>query len=232
MRYLIIGLGIYGTNLAKDLTDMGNEVIGADINATIVAAIKDYISTAYIIDSTDENAIGALPLKSVDLVIVAIGEQFGASIKTVALLRKLGVRKIYARAIDDLHSAILEGMHVERILNPEQSAARDLSDEMALGTHVDSLRVDRDTYVMRFAAPDYFKGMAYIDLTQEAMFGLRLVAASRPRKSTNILGLDSTQLQPVDISNPSAECVQEGDVLTCVGSMKAYKSLGEHIGPS
>ena len=217
MRYLIIGLGIYGTNLAKDLTDMGNEVIGADINATIVAAIKDYISTAYIIDSTDESAIG---------------EQFGASIKTVALLRKLGVRKIYARAIDDLHSAILEGMHVERILNPEQSAARDLSDEMALGTHVDSLRVDRDTYVMRFAAPDYFKGMAYIDLTQEAMFGLRLVAASRPRKATNILGLDSTQLQPVDISNPSAECVQEGDVLTCVGSMKAYKSLGEHIGPS
>lgn len=58
MRYLIIGLGIYGTNLAKDLTDMGNEVIGADINATIVAAIKDYISTAYIIDSTDESAIG------------------------------------------------------------------------------------------------------------------------------------------------------------------------------
>ena len=102
MRYLIIGLGICGTNLAKDLTDMGNEVIGADINATIVAAIKDYISTAYIIDSTDESAIGALPLKSVDLVIVAIGEQFGASIKTVALLRKLGVRKIYARAIDDL----------------------------------------------------------------------------------------------------------------------------------
>lgn len=53
-----------------------------------------------------------------------------------------------------------------------------------------------------------------------------------PGKSTNILGLDSTQLQPVEISKPSAECVQEGDVLTCVGSMKAYKSLGEHIGPS
>ncbi len=232
MRYLIIGLGIYGTNLAKDLTDMGNEVIGADINATIVAAIKDYISTAYIIDSTDESAIGALPLKSVDLVIVAIGEQFGASIKTVALLRKLGVRKIYARAIDDLHSAILEGMQVERILNPEQSAARDLSNEMALGTHVESLRVDHDTYVMRFVAPDYFKGMAYVDLTTEAIFGLRLVAASRPRKTTNILGLDATQLQPVDISKPSAESVQDGDVLTCVGSMKAYKSLGEHIGPS
>ena len=107
MRYLIIGLGIYGTNLAKDLTDLGHEVIGADIKAPNVDAIKDYIATAYIIDSTEESAIGVLPLKNVDLVIVTIGENFGASIKTVALLRKMGVRNIYARAIDELHRAIL-----------------------------------------------------------------------------------------------------------------------------
>ena len=86
MRYLIIGLGIYGSNLAKDLTAMGHEVIGADRSATIVDSIKEYISTAYIVDSTDEAALGGLPLNGVDLVIVAIGENFGASIKTVALL--------------------------------------------------------------------------------------------------------------------------------------------------
>lgn len=100
MRYLIIGLGIYGSNLARDLTDMGHEVIGADIRSANVEAVKDYISTAYILDSTDEPSLAALPLKNVDLVIVAIGENFGASVKTVALLRKLGIRKIYARAID------------------------------------------------------------------------------------------------------------------------------------
>ena len=94
MRYLIIGLGIYGTNLAKDLTDMGHEVIGADRDPSLVDAVKDYISTAYIIDTTDEAALAALPLKNVDHVIVAIGENFGASIKTVALLRKAGVLKI------------------------------------------------------------------------------------------------------------------------------------------
>ena len=86
MRYLIIGLGIYGSNLARDLTDMGHEVIGADRSGVIVDTIKDYISTAYVIDSTDETALAALPLNVVDLVIVAIGENFGASIKTVALL--------------------------------------------------------------------------------------------------------------------------------------------------
>ena len=89
MRYLIIGLGIYGSNLAVDLTRMGHEVIGADKNPSLVEGIKDYISTAYIIDSTDESALSVLPLKNVDIVIVAIGESFGASIRTVAILKKL-----------------------------------------------------------------------------------------------------------------------------------------------
>ncbi|MDE7443733.1 MAG: TrkA family potassium uptake protein, partial [Muribaculaceae bacterium] len=127
MRYLIIGLGIYGSNLAKDLTEAGHEVVGADIKPTLVENIKEYISTAYIIDSTDEAALADLPLVNVDLVIVAIGENFGASIKTVALLKKLGVKHIYARAIDKLHEAILEGLHVDRILTPEQRAAKVLT---------------------------------------------------------------------------------------------------------
>lgn len=84
MRYLIIGLGIYGSNLAMDLTAAGHEVIGADVKPSLVENIKEYITTAYIIDSTDEAALNVLPLKNVDLVIVAIGENFGASVKTVA----------------------------------------------------------------------------------------------------------------------------------------------------
>ena len=103
MRYLIIGLGIYGENLARDLTDMGHEVIGADIKQSHVEAVKDYISTVYIIDSTEEGALAVLPLSNVDMVIVAIGENFGASIRTVALLKKAGVKHIFARAIDKLH---------------------------------------------------------------------------------------------------------------------------------
>lgn len=54
MRFLIIGLGVYGYNLATDLTAIGHEVIGADIKPSLVESIKDNISTAYIVDSTDE----------------------------------------------------------------------------------------------------------------------------------------------------------------------------------
>ena len=225
MRYLIIGLGIYGTNLAKDLTDLGHEVIGADIKAPNVDAIKDYIATAYIIDSTEESAIGVLPLKNVDLVIVTIGENFGASIKTVALLRKMGVRNIYARAIDELHRAILEGLQVKRILNPEQRAAHDLVNEMELGTGVEILRVDRDTIVMHFAS------MRYSSLTADTLMGLRLIAASRPKSATNLLGIKAQETVPINLTANNDEAVQQGDIFTCIGTMDNYKALYRHITP-
>lgn len=227
MRYLIIGLGIYGTNLAKDLTDMGHEVVGADRTADKVDAIKDYISTAYIIDSTDEAALGVLPLRNVDLVIVAIGENFGASVKTVALLRKLGVRRLYARAIDELHRDILEGMQVTRILAPEQRAAHDLVNELSLGSNVESMRVDRDRFIMRFAAPPYYHGMAYPDLTDEALFGLTLLAAARPRAKMNSIGVEARELMPLGLSEQTK--VSDGDIITCIGTPADYASLVRHI---
>ncbi len=239
MRYLIIGLGIYGTNLAKDLTDLGHEVIGADINFHRVDAIKDYIATAYIIDSTEEAAISVLPLKNVDLVVVAIGENFGASIKTVAILKKMGVSKIFARAIDSLHRAILEGLHVQRILNPEQYAAFALSNEMQLGSSVEILHIDHDTSVMRFEAPALFHSMPYSRIDTKALFGLRLIAASRPGSVTNLLGISATRYLPLDISDStadstsagstSAELVAPGDVFTCIGSADAYRALYKHL---
>lgn len=228
MRYLIIGLGIYGTNLAIDFTKMGHEVIGADSAAEKVEAIKEYISTAYILDSTDELSLNALPLKNVDLVIVAIGENFGASVKTVALLKKAGVKNIYARAIDELHESILQGLKVNRILTPEQRAADDLTYEMGLGSHVDTLCVNKDSYVLKFVAPKYFFGMTYPDITVDRAFGLKLIAATRPMAKNNVLGIEHSAQRLIDI-NDSTLKVEEGDVFTCFGTSQNYRNMFRYI---
>lgn len=229
MRYLIIGLGIYGSNLAIDLTDMGHEVIGADVNPTLVEQIKDYISTAYIIDSTDEISLSVLPLKNVDLVIVAIGENFGASIRTVAILKKLGVSHIYARAIDKLHESILEGFEIDRILTPEQRAATDLVNEMGLGTDIESMRIDDDYYVLKFAVPDFMVGMKYSAVDLQRDYGLELMAVTRNSDSRSLLGVvrpHATRINPAD--DPEMK-VEKGDTLTCLGTAKSYKELFSHI---
>lgn len=224
MRYLIIGLGIYGTNLARDLTDLGNEVVGADVRPANVEAVKDYISTAYTIDSTDPAALAVLPLKNVDQVIVAIGENFGASVKTVAQLRRLGIKHIFARAIDELHEAILNGMEVERILRPEQRAAHDLVNELELGSKVETMRLDTSSFILKSKAPEYFYQMKYTDLPG-SLHGLKLLAVIRPVKETNVLGLKRPCDKLLDYAGNPDERVAAGDIFVLSGSEKDYKAL-------
>lgn len=231
MKYLVIGLGIYGANLARDLTDMGHEVIGADRVAANVEAIKDYISTAYILDASDEQEIAVLPIKSVDAVIVAIGENFGASVKTVALLKKLGVKQLFARAVDSIHQSILEGLSVDRILKPEQWAARNLVSEMQLGARVSTLPVSPETFVMRFTVPNFFWGIKYTTLDLQKHFNLQLIAATRSTETTNFLGLKSHCENLLNIEDPSLT-VENGDTFVCYGASKDLIAMMRKVADS
>ncbi len=228
MRYLIIGLGIYGTNLAIDLTAMGHEVIGADINAMTIDSIKDKIASVYTLDATEESALAVLPLKAVDLVIVTIGENFGASIKTVALLRKLGVKALYARAVDEIHQTILEGFKVERILIPEQRAARELTRELAIGPQIDALRIDTETYILKFKVPEMFVGLSLADTGIESRYGMKIITMSRPATRRNLIGIttDIQQIMP-DLSPDTV--LEADDVITVMATQKQFNTMLHNI---
>lgn len=234
MKYLVIGLGIYGSNLARDLTLMGHEVIGVDNNQTNIDEIKDYISTVYLMDTTEEASLSVLPLRNVDVVIVAIGENFGASVRTVALLKKLGVRTLYARAIDKLHEAILQGFNIQRIITPEQRAARDLAHEMELGARIRSMEVDSDHLVIRFETPEHFVGLAVRDIHMEENFHLRLLAVCRRTGATNVLGAPDSDVRLVYPSHDRPEAAADnviapGDILTVFGSLRDFRAMCRHI---
>ena len=107
MKYIIIGLGNYGHVLAEELSALGHEIIGADISESRVDSIKDKVATAFVIDATDEQSLSVLPLNSVDIVVVAIGENFGASVRVVALLKQKKVPRIFARAIDEVNVQVM-----------------------------------------------------------------------------------------------------------------------------
>lgn len=227
MRYLIIGLGIFGDNLARDLTDLGHEVIGADCCQQRIDDIKDYISTVYQIDSTEEASLSVLPLRNVDVVVVAIGENFGASIRTVALLKKAGVAHIFARATDSIHESILEGFHIDRILTPEQRAAIDLTHELELGPDARTLQIDSERVVASFKAPRYFEGLAYTDFNLDREFEIVLLGASRPEHLSNVLGMDRVVLRPLEIKQ-DVIC-SNGDVITIFGRRKDISALYRRI---
>ncbi|MGZ5304566.1 MAG: potassium channel family protein, partial [Bacteroidia bacterium] len=123
MKYIIIGLGSFGSSLGAKLTNMGHEVIGVDTNMSKVEAMKERLTHTICMDSTDPQAVTHLPLKETDTVIVGIGEDQGANIMVTALMKQLKVKRIISRAINPLHQTVLEAMGVDEIVHPEEETA-------------------------------------------------------------------------------------------------------------
>ena len=225
MKYIIIGLGNYGHVLAEELSALGHEIIGADISESRVDAIKDKVATAFVIDATDEQSLSVLPLNSVDVVIVAIGENFGASVRVVALLKQKKVARIYARAIDGVHKAVLEAFNLEKILTPEEDAARNLVQLLDFGTNMEGFRIDSEYYVVKFTVPKKFVGY-FVNLDGE--FHLKLIGLKRADKITNCLGISLTELH-VKNYLPEDEKVNEGDELVCYGKYRDFQAFWKAI---
>lgn len=228
MRYIIIGLGNYGSVLAKELMLLGNEVIGADNNPHRVDALKDKLSTAFIIDATDEVSLSVLPLSDVDVVIVTIGEDIGASIRTIALLKQRKVKHIYARAIDSVHKAVLEAFNLDRILRPEQDAARQLVWLLELGINVETFQVDEEYYVFKFPIPASLVGFHVNDFKLEQEFSMKILALKRASTVQNFLGVSLLE-KSVANELPDDATLQENDELVCYGRYKDFQAFWKAI---
>lgn len=229
MKYIIIGLGNYGYRLAADLSGLGCEVIGVDVNDSKVEAIKNNVATAFTIDATDEQALSVLPLNSVDIVMVTIGENFGASVRVVALLKKLKVAHIYARAIDEVHRSVLEAFNLDRILTPEVDAAQQLIQQLEFAkVAVVSYPIENDYYVIKFALPERFIGFSYNELMWDQEFNIKIIGVIRGKSMENCLGIQITE---TDVTNTVSEDdeIKENDILVCYGRQTDFKRLWKKL---
>ena len=227
MKYIVIGLGNYGAALVEGLTSLGHEVVGVDTNELNVDRLKDKMVTSFVLDVTDETALPVLPLKTVDVVVVAIGEDFGASVRVVSLLKKNQVRHIFARAVDEVHKEVLEAFGLDRILMPERDAAQVLVQSMSLDADIQPFRIDDDYYVFKFKVPAGLVGYNINDLEIRKNFGMKLVSLLRGKTVLNSLGFSVLERQ-VDNVFPENYELQAEDMLVCYGTygrfMEFWKS--------
>lgn len=229
MKYIIIGLGNYGFKLAEDLSAIGCEVIGVDVNDSKVEAVKNKVATAFTIDATDEQALSVLPLNNVDIVLVTIGENFGASIRVVALLKKLKVQHIYARAIDNVHRSVLEAFNLDRILTPEKDAAQQLIQQLEFAKiSTVSYPIDCEYYVVKFSLPERFIGYSYNELNWDKEFGIKIIGIVRGKTVENCLGIDIIESQ-VDNTVDGDEEIKKDDTLVCYGRQTDFKKLWKKL---
>lgn len=224
MKIIVIGLGYYGKSVATRLSMVGHEVICIDNRMNNIDAVKDSVSAAFALDSTDMLALSSVPVKEADLCIVTIGEDLGASIRTIALLKKLGAKHIFARASDPVHRSIVEAFDVDRIITPEDDSAREFVAKLQLDTDAQVFNVANGMGVFRFSVPGCMVGKTIRESGLSSKFGLSVICRIRPDKTVNDIGISKVGF--VAEPNSSEDTIlEEGDVVVCYGSEKGFFKL-------
>lgn len=225
MRVIIFGLGNFGMSLALNLTETGNEVIGVDKNMEKVNLIKDRISHSICLDSTNEQAYQALPIKQTDIAVVAIGENEGPAIITTAIIKKLSSARIISRSLSAIHDTILLAMGIDFIVHPEQEAAEKLTDKINLKNVIDNFKIDDRYSISEIKTPQIFIGKTIEELDVRKNYSLNIVTILQKKEKINFLGNASTpQLEVIGI--PAGDTIIEKDnVLVVFGLNKKIAEI-------
>lgn len=178
----VIGLGRFGFNVAKTLAEGGAEVIACDIDEEKVKQISELVSSAFILDATDEKALKESGIANADTVIVSIGESVEASILVVVQLMELGVKEIIAKAVNPLHGRVLERLGVSRVIHPERDMAIRLAHSLLLGGFIEEIPITEEYSIFEMIAPEKFHNKALRELDLRKRYDMTVLAIKREEK--------------------------------------------------
>lgn len=228
MKIIVIGLGYYGKSVAERLAEVGHEIICVDNRMSNIEAIKDKVSAAFALDATDINSLSSIPVKEADLCLVTIGEDLDASVRTIALLKKLGARHIFARASDPVHRSIVDAFNVDRIIMPEDDSARDFVAQLQFNPEIRTFNIAKDTGVFKFRVPESMAGKTVGEAELQSRFGLSVICVVKAGHSVNDVGIMATELVP-DNNVSDGTVLEKGDFLVCYGSEKGLLKLSRNV---
>ncbi len=228
MKIIVFGLGNFGMALSISLTETGNEVIAIDKQMDKINLVKDKISHAICMDSTNELAYEALPLKDADKVIVAIGENEGAAIITTAIIKKLSDVKIISRALSPIHDTVLEAMGIHSIVHPEQDSADRLTKQINFKSTLENYQLDDNYTISEVKAKPEFFGKTLQELDSIDKYHLTLITIIREKEKKNLIGKKTIIKETIGRTSPDT-LVVEKDILVVYGNNKDIENycMGE-----
>ena len=196
----VIGLGRFGTTIAKLLASMNHEVLGVDIDPEVVQKISHYITHAIVADTTDEEAIKALALSQFDLVIVAIGDNVQANLMTSMLLKEMHIPKIVAKAENTLQGKMLSKIGVDQVIYPEFDMAQRLAQSLTREHVMDYLQLSKSVSLIEINMPLFMVGSCLKESNLREKYNLNAVGIRRgddlevPPNPTTILSAEDKLL--------------------------------------
>jgi trk system potassium uptake protein TrkA len=178
-KFAVIGLGIFGTSIARSLAARGAEVLAIDHHHDKVESIKDDVAHAVTMDSTDPRSLTAQNVHEMDAVVVAIGENFEGLLMTTVLLLEMKVKRVIARAANAQQYAILQKVGVNEILSPEGEVGKTVAEMLLQPTMKSFLQLPDDYEIVEIKTPKKVvnKTLAHVGLREN--YHLNLITVKR-----------------------------------------------------
>lgn len=192
----VIGLGRFGTSLAIELMETGTEVLGIDVDDTIVQSMNGRLTQAVRADSTKLDVLEELGIGGFERVVVAVGSDIKVSILTASLVLRLGVPVVWAKADDEQHALILEQLGVHRVLSPERDMGRRVA-HLVRGAAADYVEIDPGYAMVKTIAPGALHGITLAEAEVRSTHAVT-VAAYRSREGQWHNAEATTELQAGD----------------------------------
>lgn len=227
MKYIVFGLGSYGSALGSKLVELGHEVFGVDAQQDRTEKYKNNITYTVTLDATNRDAILDLPLKEADAVIIAIGENEGTIILLAALLKQIGVKRIISRVTSVLQKTVLETMGLHEFVYPEQNSADRLANTLSLEGVLDSFRVSDQYRIIEVHLPGRLMGSKVSDAEFDD-YDIMLVTVKRKTEEKNILGAVHEKIQTLGRVADTFQFKAE-DRLVLFGEPRKIRAFIEHL---
>jgi trk system potassium uptake protein len=212
-RFAVIGLGRFGSSVARVLTDMGQNVLAVDNDAGRVEAMAQVVHHVVRADATDPAALKALHIADYETVVVAIGDNVEANVITCLNCRDCGVKTIVAKAQDPAHGRVLERLGVDRIVFPQRDMGARVAHNLSAGGIIDYIRLSEHYGMAELEAPVSSVGQTLAESDVSNQFGLNVMAIKRGNR--------------LIISPGAAEQIAAGDVLVVIGEAGGIQRVRE-----
>lgn len=182
--YAILGLGRYGTAVAKELVKNGADVIAVDKNEQIVQDSSVYLPICKCADITDPEVISELGISNADVVIVAMASSLEGSILAITLCKEAGVKTVIAKCANETHRKILKRVGADTVVFPENESGTRLAKNLLTSGFTDILTLSDDLSLVELAARDEWVGKSLKELNLRKKYTVNVVAFRKNGKIT------------------------------------------------
>jgi trk system potassium uptake protein TrkA len=164
LRFVLIGMGSFGSALARRLASHGCRVTGLDADRERISRLEGVLYEPIIGDATDRNTVEHLDVKNADAVVISLGEDITRSLLATLHARSLGAERVIVKGVTKEHGQILKTMGVSRVIFPEEEMAEALGDRIIWPNIVDFLPIDPEYSFVEVAMPEAFVGKTLLQL--------------------------------------------------------------------